>query len=143
MEYLMTYGWAILIVIIVAAALYAMGVFNPGTFTQSAATGFSNFNVPTGGWKLTSGGALTLQLKNGVGSRINVTSITATQGTSTATNSTPVALGPGEKQTFTFSGLSGGTSGSSYSVEVEITYDNLESGLTGFKSSGTLTGTIS
>ena len=27
MEYLMTYGWAILIVIIVVAALYAMGVF--------------------------------------------------------------------------------------------------------------------
>jgi hypothetical protein len=27
MEYLMTYGWAILIVIVVIAALYAMGVF--------------------------------------------------------------------------------------------------------------------
>ena len=27
MEYLMTYGWAILIVIVVVAALYAMGVF--------------------------------------------------------------------------------------------------------------------
>ncbi len=28
MEYLMTYGWAILIVIVVVAALYAMGVFS-------------------------------------------------------------------------------------------------------------------
>ena len=27
MEYLMTYGWAILIIIVVVAALYAMGVF--------------------------------------------------------------------------------------------------------------------
>ena len=33
MEYLMTYGWAILIVIIVAAALYALGIFNPATYT--------------------------------------------------------------------------------------------------------------
>jgi hypothetical protein len=30
MEYLMTYGWAILIVIVVVAALYAMGVFKVG-----------------------------------------------------------------------------------------------------------------
>ena len=31
MEYLMTYGWAILIIIVVVAALYAMGVFKlPG-----------------------------------------------------------------------------------------------------------------
>lgn len=29
MEYLMTYGWAILIIIVVIASLYAMGVFNP------------------------------------------------------------------------------------------------------------------
>jgi hypothetical protein len=29
MEYLMTYGWAILIVIVVIAALYAMGIFSP------------------------------------------------------------------------------------------------------------------
>jgi hypothetical protein len=28
MEYLMTYGWAILIIIVVVAALYAMGIFN-------------------------------------------------------------------------------------------------------------------
>jgi hypothetical protein len=31
-EYLMTYGWAILIVIIVAAAFYAMGIFNLETY---------------------------------------------------------------------------------------------------------------
>lgn len=29
LEYLMTYGWAILIIIVVVAALYAMGVFTP------------------------------------------------------------------------------------------------------------------
>lgn len=31
MEYLMTYGWAILIIVVVVAALYAMGVFRTGT----------------------------------------------------------------------------------------------------------------
>jgi len=40
MEYLMTYGWAILIVIIVVAALYAMGVFNVGTSTNKCSPCF-------------------------------------------------------------------------------------------------------
>ena len=31
MEYLMTYGWAILIIVVVIAALYAMGVFRTRT----------------------------------------------------------------------------------------------------------------
>lgn len=31
----MTYGWAILIVIVVVAALYSMGVFNPSTPSEN------------------------------------------------------------------------------------------------------------
>ena len=42
MEYLMTYGWAILIVIIVVAALYAMGVFNVSSGVTCSPC-FSNF----------------------------------------------------------------------------------------------------
>jgi hypothetical protein len=33
MEYLKLYGWIILIVMITAVALYALGVFNPATYT--------------------------------------------------------------------------------------------------------------
>ena len=32
MEYLMTYGWAILIVAVVLGALYSLGVFNGAAF---------------------------------------------------------------------------------------------------------------
>jgi hypothetical protein len=32
-EFLMTYGWAILIVVVVVGALFVMGVFNPEAFT--------------------------------------------------------------------------------------------------------------
>ncbi|MEE9573885.1 MAG: hypothetical protein V3W20_12600 [Candidatus Neomarinimicrobiota bacterium] len=35
-EYLMTYGWAILIVIVVAMCLYLLGVFNPETFSDDS-----------------------------------------------------------------------------------------------------------
>ena len=37
-EYLMTYGWAILIVIIVVAALYSLGVFNYQNYTTGTWT---------------------------------------------------------------------------------------------------------
>jgi len=43
MEYLMTYGWAILIIIVVVAALYAMGVFKIGRTTVPCSPCFSYF----------------------------------------------------------------------------------------------------
>ncbi|MFP3288819.1 MAG: hypothetical protein RXO35_00045 [Candidatus Micrarchaeota archaeon] len=39
MEYLMTYGWAILIISVVLAALFQLGVFNPMTFAPKAPPG--------------------------------------------------------------------------------------------------------
>src|SRR3989338_5866650 len=90
MEYLMTYGWAILIVIIVAAALWALGVFNPSTWTQAAATGFAGFGVPNGGWQVNSTGALVV-LKNSAGANVRVTAITATYGSNTWTNASAVS----------------------------------------------------
>ncbi|MBN1923718.1 MAG: hypothetical protein JW791_03070 [Nanoarchaeota archaeon] len=45
LEYLMTYGWAILIIVIVGAALFALGVFNPGGSTALQVRGLSNFQV--------------------------------------------------------------------------------------------------
>jgi len=45
LEYLMTYGWAILIIVIVGAALYALGVFNPASSTSLTLTGVTNFQL--------------------------------------------------------------------------------------------------
>ncbi len=144
MEYLMTYGWAILIVIIVAAALWALGVFSPGTYTQETATGFSGFTVPSGGWQVSSS-QVVLILKNNVGSNINVTSITATYGSGTTNTSVPAYAEMSSDNQTQFT-LSSGTyvgpgTGSTYTVDIAITYDNLDTGLTGFQSTGKLTGT--
>jgi hypothetical protein len=40
MEYLMTYGWAILVVMVVGVAMWRLGVFNIGTSTPPTANGF-------------------------------------------------------------------------------------------------------
>ena len=161
MEYLMTYGWAILIVIIVAAALYALGVFNP--VTTSSATGFPNFIVPAGGWQYVNvpgppvTGTLTLQIRNAAGGNIAVTAVdvldssgVALAGTQCnspnaagALCSTGITMGPNAQQTFIVSAVPNvPTASSSYSLRVKVTYDNTDSGLTGFSSVGTLTGTV-
>ena len=42
MEYLMTYGWAILVVIIVGVVLWQMGIFNPSGGTSPGKLGFGS-----------------------------------------------------------------------------------------------------
>ncbi len=48
MEYLMTYGWAILIIAIVLAALFQLGVFDSSTFTPKAPPGSCQVFRPNG-----------------------------------------------------------------------------------------------
>ena len=45
LEYMMTYGWAILIIVIVAVILYSMGIFNPASSVTFTSSGFSPFTV--------------------------------------------------------------------------------------------------
>ncbi len=134
MEYLMTYGWAILIVIIVAAALFALGVFNPSTYTGRAATGFGELGTPSD-WQY-SGTSLTIVLKNQVGQAITVSNVTTVQGCYDGT-STPIAAG--STATFTLSGCTLKGAGSSFSEAITVAY-SVAGGLPR-SASGTITGT--
>jgi hypothetical protein len=82
MEYLMTYGWAILIVIIVAAAMYALGIFNPATWTGTRTTGFPNIGVPQDWQYNGTTGEMSVIVRNGLGMAISISSVTATCNTS-------------------------------------------------------------
>ena len=42
-EYLMTYGWALLVIVVVGAALYASGVLNPASYVTNKCTAFTYF----------------------------------------------------------------------------------------------------
>jgi hypothetical protein len=155
MEYLMTYGWAILIVIIVAAALYSLGIFNPSTWTGARATGFTNMGAPAAGaWKLSATNAsnqFQLVLKNNLPSRISVTGVDVKIGTTLceneAINNVDVGssggITEGISSAFTVTASCGTqTAGSSYTSTVSLTYDNLDTGLTALSESGSLTGTV-
>ena len=101
LEYLMTYGIAIAIVVIAVAALYSMGVFNPSSSTNPCSPCFANFayvdyaggvliakNGPralTGVSCTADSGVCNVSGTNGVdlsaNQQFNITGITSTSGT--------------------------------------------------------------
>ncbi len=50
MEYLMTYGWAILVVAIVVVAIFSLGLFNPSNLGPKARAGSCQIYRPEGIW---------------------------------------------------------------------------------------------
>lgn len=78
MEYLMTYGWAILVIVIVLAALLYLGVFNLRT------PELCQLQVGTtcSGARLTTAGAFNFTLTNGLQKKITVTHAACSSSTS-------------------------------------------------------------
>ncbi|MFH1445199.1 MAG: hypothetical protein ABIF08_01820 [Nanoarchaeota archaeon] len=158
MEYLMTYGWAILIVIIVAAALFALGVFNPTAWTGQQATGFGGLGTPSD-WELKSDGTFNIKLENSLaGKTVTVYNITAELGSTSVTWTTydyddalgHLVLGTGASVDLsTLVGtnnpysidLGSPTTGSSFSIKITINMIT-ESGAYPTAVVGTLTGTV-
>jgi hypothetical protein len=78
MEYLMTYGWAILVIVIVLAALLYLGVFNvqpPETCMFSPGLSCKTFYLPSGT------DHLALTVVNGLQKPITVTDVSCSQQT--------------------------------------------------------------
>ncbi len=145
MEYLMTYGWAILIVIIVAAALYALGIFNPATYTGRIPTGFTTLGSPSD-WDVDSNGYVDIILNNRLPNQINVLNVTVSIGSDLSYNDTEFTMAPGTtiQYTYAVSGLDlqSKTAGTTYSMDVEVTY-NQGAGSLNHTETGVLSGTIS
>ena len=145
LEYLMTYGWAILIIIIVGGVLYYYGVFSPGKLVGENKIGFSKVDVDA--WTIESGTPPVMKIKlvNKVGKDINITQISVTDGTNTDSNTTVnEKVSAGEKSDFISVDLTNlnPSSGSAYKYDVTIYYYITEYGPgTTFKSAGTLSGT--
>ncbi len=144
LEYLTTYGWLLVIIVIVAGALYSLGVFSPGTYQGKTCTGFTG-QVTYVDHKLASDGAFTFVLANNVGkSVIGVSSVKMTlQDGTTIDDTTPgvtVPWTPGAKRTLILGGPIAGSVGNSYSMTVTVTYDT--SDIIGHKQTGTCTGSV-
>jgi len=118
LEYMMTYGWAILIIVIVAVILYSMGIFNPRASVTASSSGFSPFAVSAA---VCSGSTLTVAfttggLPNGATSaHINDMTLSSPVGLGTTTSMTlSLAIGPGTHTSYTATNTYTVTPGSSF-----------------------------
>lgn len=143
LDFLMTYGWAIALVVIIAGVLFALGVFDVSNFLGSKASGFSG--VAVAGWSLDSAGMLSLKLTNEAGQsiRIDSISITVDQNSTELASGLP-AISSGESSDVlntSSSALGARASNSGYNAKVVIAYTDLSSGFQ-YTSKGTLTGKV-
>jgi hypothetical protein len=142
LDFLMTYGWAIALVVIIAAVLFAMGLFDTSNFVGNKATGFAG--VAVNSWNINSAGAMQIRLMNQVGKRIQIDNVTAQQtGGSAVTNTTAHNVTNGGYQSYDLAavGPSGAGVGTGYTTTVSVAYTDIESGFK-YVTTGTLTGKV-
>ncbi len=123
LEYLMTYGWAILIVIIVVAALYALGLTKPCRWTGTQIREFADFKVDNPKFQTGASPKLSFDLSYIKPTSAKLVSINVSgsgtgsfDGKGAPLNSTPV------RYTIDLSNVNIG-SGDCYSVDVAIYYN--------------------
>ena len=122
LEYMMTYGWAILIIVIVAVILYSMGIFNPSSSITTTITGFSGLGVTQAACINTvNNQILAIYVSNTVGYPVNVTDINVSgnNGVNTVQNVNSL-LRAGQSGVFYVNGACNGST--SYSGSVNIKY---------------------
>ncbi|MCL5101959.1 MAG: hypothetical protein M1544_01200 [Candidatus Marsarchaeota archaeon] len=73
MEYLITYGWAILIIAIALGVLFELGLFNPSSFVSTSCIFPADFSCIYS--NLASNGTLTINMEQSTSSPINITAI--------------------------------------------------------------------
>jgi hypothetical protein len=76
MEYLITYGWLLIVVMVVIVALFAFGVFRPTSFVQDTCSLPAEFGCTN--VALYPNGTLTFGFDQATGSTINVTGVSCT-----------------------------------------------------------------
>jgi uncharacterized protein (UPF0333 family) len=117
MEFLMTYGWAILAAIVAIGVLAYFGVFSPGTYISDSVT----VNAPFGTTQELSiqTGSIAFVLRNGGGSAADISSV-AVAGCGTYSTAFTLADGASQLVTVTCSPVL--TSGDKFKGALTITY---------------------
>ncbi|MEM3364732.1 MAG: hypothetical protein QXS93_04480 [Candidatus Micrarchaeia archaeon] len=105
MEYLMTYGWALLVIVLVLGALIYLNVLNPQSRLQDTCNLPIGFKCEVAG--LTQDGVLKLKITNQQAISLSSLAIACKEGSGIDTNapfSSAQTLAPGESKEFTCPG---------------------------------------
>ena len=122
LEFIMTYGWAILVVLVAIGALAYFGVLSPDRFLPSRCTLQSGIACLDHKATATT---LTIYVKNSLGYDLTVDAVKAQQCTALGSQGT---LSNGGAATYNF--LNCINSGSKYNGNVNISYTNIDTGVT-------------
>ena len=142
LEYMMTYGWAILIIVIVAVILYSMGIFNPSSSITTTITGFQQ--TPISSVICTPTGVLVVSVEDVTGNLINITAVNSTVNGKTATTNPNQLINPGNSARVLILGGCSNISNTHFSSQIKITYKEPGQPLPGpYISTGSISGTSS
>ena len=150
LEYMMTYGWAILIIVIVAVILYSMGIFNPSSSITFTSSGFAPFTVSSSlcnnlGYKIAViAGPIPNNANSLTISKVYLTSATgANTTTASYTLTNPVTLKSGQSATILIPTVACNAANVHYSMSanIEYSYTVPTIGLQTINTTGTVAGT--
>jgi hypothetical protein len=117
MEFLMTYGWAILAAVIAIGVLAYFGVFSPGKYMPESCI----INQPFGcDESAANSSGITIVLRNGLGDVANITGFTIAGCTGTAVPATPFTINDSNIRPITVSCTN--TPGAKFRGDITITY---------------------
>ncbi len=152
LEYMMTYGWAILIIVIVAVILYSMGIFNPSSSVTATSSGFSPFTPSSAICTAGPGGYTEISfvvggLPNGASSvTIDKLYLTSPSGFSSSSSKqstyiSPTTVTPGQTFNVVIAGENCSSSGISFSSAASLQYSySTPAGNVNANATGTIAG---
>ncbi|MEA1924366.1 MAG: hypothetical protein U9M95_00695 [Candidatus Altiarchaeota archaeon] len=126
LEFLMTYGWAILVILIVLVVLWQWGLFNPSGTMKSGHSGF--WGVMPYDYKYEGGaGTFSIILQNNIDNEVTIEEINVSTPTSSSHISPAETVSAGNLSSlppFQINALDSYSPGSSYEVFVVIAYND-------------------
>ncbi len=157
LEFLLTYGWAVLILTVVALLLWQMGMFNLGGKVQPGTSGFWGV-APYEDFAYTEGQVLMIPISNRIGANITIQNISVTfQGRDIYSDPAPDAqmsdgsatITPGDTEVWTSPAAAAPpagpfpdlTAGNTFNAFVTIAYNDSRTGEI-YLSSGTIWGNV-
>ncbi len=99
MEFLMTYGWAILVVIAAIGALAYFGILSPEKVLPERCTGTPGLDCLEKASIDATADTIEIALKNNLGKKINVTSVSVTSSECSSVSSTSITVEGGSATT--------------------------------------------
>lgn len=133
-EYLMTYGWMLLVVAVAGGAVFS----TVGEQSIESVSGFTGEDVIVENFGVTSTNELEIELRNGASDSVEIQEITVGDGDEQVTSEDITSLSIAETGTDTVENVT--TTSSTNSLDVDITYSI--GSLENLEASGTITGQL-